>query len=203
MMTTMSEIGSAIWSPVKTSGMAEGSTICHNSWRRVTPRLCADQMRYLSTLSVAAQVATTTGKTDENATIAIFDQSNTPNQRMKIGKNAIFGSGLPIDTIGSKNQRTKRSREIVTPIMIPATAAIEKPAKVRAMVRPRPTKISPETMSFQRRASTVDKEGSRKSDTKCIRAAHSHPTARMTTEDERRILRRQGDSTLSIPRSFA
>src|SRR5579864_2980292 len=112
MMTTMSEIGSAICRPVKTSGMADGNTICHSNWRRETPRLSADQMRNLSTFSVAAQVATTTGKTEENATMAIFDQSKTPNQRMKIGRKAIFGSGLPIETIGSKNQRTGRKRAI-------------------------------------------------------------------------------------------
>src|SRR5579863_5735641 len=106
MMTTMREIGSAICKPVKTPGMAEGSTICHSNWRCETPRLCSDQMRYLSTFSVAAQVATMTGKTEEKATIAIFDQSKTPNQRMKIGRKAIFGNGLPTETIGSKNQRT-------------------------------------------------------------------------------------------------
>ena len=69
----------------------------------------------LSTFSVATQVATMTGKTDENATIAIFDQSNTPNHKMKIGRKAILGNGLPTETIGSKNQRTRRDRAMVTP----------------------------------------------------------------------------------------
>ena len=81
MMTrSISEIGSAICKPVKTC-IAEGSTICAaSSARRLTPRLCVDQTTYLPIV-----LGRRPGRdhdrcyTDENATTAIFDQSNTPN----------------------------------------------------------------------------------------------------------------------------
>jgi hypothetical protein len=73
----------------------------------------------------------TIGNTDENATSSIFDMWSMPNQRMKIGRNAIFGAGKARLMNGSRNQRVSALRAIAMPAATPTTAASSSPANAR------------------------------------------------------------------------
>ncbi len=50
---------------------------------------------------------------------------------MMTGRKAIFGIGKPTEMIGSKNQRTTRTRDISVASVTPPMAAMKKPAIAR------------------------------------------------------------------------
>ena len=88
-------------------------------------------MNSRSTPRIPATVAVITGKMASKTIMAILEASYTPSHKMITGRNATFGIGNPIETIGSKNQRAMVLREIAMAMKTPPTAATAKPANVR------------------------------------------------------------------------
>ena len=112
-------------------GMAAGIMISPATCQSVAPKLRADQINSRSTPCSPAIVAVMIGNTAVTAMIVILEASNRPNHRMKTGRNAILGIGNPMDTSGSKNQRTHAFRIIRSPSVTPVMAAIANPTNVR------------------------------------------------------------------------
>ena len=74
-MAMMSEMGSAICSPVMIVGKAAGKMISRRSWRSLAPSMRADHSVKRSTPCAAAIVAVTTGNIASKMMSAIFEVS--------------------------------------------------------------------------------------------------------------------------------
>ena len=88
----------------------------------------AAQIWTRGTALAPACAATMNGNTQNSATNAIFAGWPMPNQRIRIGRNAILGAQKPSARSGRNAQRTARERAISRPSARPTIIARTSPA---------------------------------------------------------------------------
>src|SRR3984957_13490513 len=105
-----------------------------------------------------------------------------PNQRMKIGRNAIFGEGNASAITGSNSQCRKRLRAIAIPRGTPIAVARLSPTASRDRLTARSIGSEPSAETVHHSAITLVNGGRNKEGAKPARATASQNTTTANTE---------------------
>src|ERR1700753_2856230 len=114
-----------------------------------------------------------------------------PNQRMKIGRNAIFGDGNASAITGSNSQCSQRLRAIAIPSGTPRAVARQSPTAARDRLIPRSTGSEPSAQTVHHSEITLVNGGRNKVGARPARAAASQTTTTVATEISARTVRQR------------
>ncbi|MCY1487382.1 hypothetical protein D9M68_210510 [compost metagenome] len=106
--------------------------------------LLAAQIKRIGTDAIPSRVATNAGKKVAIAMMANLEPCPIPNAIMKMGRNAILGTGLSAIMMGSTRSRTGRTLPPIRPKITPAVAPIRNPIAARSRLTADCLKSSPD-----------------------------------------------------------
>src|SRR5580692_4888736 len=121
-----------------------------------------------------------------------------PNQRMKIGRNAIFGEGNASASTGSNSQCRKWLRAIAIPSGTPIAVARQSPTAARDRLTERSIGNEPSAQTDHHSAMTFVNGGRNKADARPARAAASQITTITSTEVIERMKRPRWVTALAV-----